>query len=121
MPHCDLHGNQPNIHVSPDVAKSVYDKSYDVHMRRIDIYVDGERCFGFFLSKNYCERVGLPASGTELRHFTDDKTFEAELTWNPSVLPCCGKCFYDRYPSLLSTSTSSNPDGMNNGYVISDV
>ena len=121
MTLCNLHGHQPTIHVSPDVAKSVFDNSYEVQIRRIDIYVDGQCSFTFFLSKTYCEQVGLPASGTEVRHFTDDKAFEAELAWNPPVLPCCGKCFYDRYPNLLSTSISSKLDGMDNGYVISDI
>jgi len=118
---CHLHGHQPTIHVSPDVAKSVFDKSYDVQIQRIDLYIDGQYAFTFFISRTYCEQVGLPASGTEVRQFTDDGAFDAETTWDPPPLPCCGKCFYERYPNLLSNSLASKPDGMSNGYVIWDI
>jgi hypothetical protein len=121
MTRCQLHGQQPTVHVSPEVAKSVFDKSYDLQIRRIDVYVDGQSSFTFFLSKTYCEQVGLPASGAEVRHFTDDKTFEAALAWNPPALPCCGNCFYDRYPNARSVSSLPPPADMSNGYVISDV
>lgn len=118
---CQAHGQQPIIHVSPDVAKSVFDRSYDLPIRRIDVYVDDRASFEFFLSRAYCQQVGLPATGLEIRQFTDDKTFEAALDWNPPTLPCCGKCFYDRYPNALSVSSESPPAAMGNGYVISDL
>lgn len=121
MMQCPVHGPQPMLHVSWDVLRSLYVPEGEVHLRRIDIFVDGECCFTFILSPEYCEHVGLAAIGDVSEILEDETAFNAKLTWEPDVKPCCGQCFFARFPNRDLSHSPRRPAEKLHGYVLTDL
>lgn len=112
---------QHTIHASPDIAYGLTHETSRLPLRRIDVYIDRTNVWTFFVSTEYCELVGIAPAPFAVCHLADEDEFNKKMTWEPGVGPCCGECFYTRYPEALGRLGPSPPPDLIHGYIISEI